>query len=72
MPDWLQIIFCTTMLSLQAWILLEIVKLKMTQVAYDIQLKRIVSDIESEKGTRKRLHENFENRLRALEFSHDS
>lgn len=68
MPEWLQIVFCSTMIALQSWILLEIVKLKMAQSGYDSQLGRIVSDIESEKDTRKRLHDKFDDRLRALEI----
>lgn len=58
------------MIALQSWILLEIVKLKMAQSGYDSQLGRIVSDIESEKDTRKRLHDKFDDRLRALEIHH--
>lgn len=69
MPEWLQITFCSTMIALQSWILLEIVKLKMAQSAYDAQLGRIVSDIESEKDTRKRLHDRFDERIRELEFN---
>lgn len=65
--EWLYGIGITTVVSLQAWILIEIISLKTKGAGYDAQLGRIVSDIESEKGTRKRIHEDFEARLRTLE-----
>jgi Zn-dependent M16 (insulinase) family peptidase len=37
--------------------------------AVETQLGRIISDIESEKGTRLRIHHDFETRLRFLEKS---
>lgn len=69
MADWLQVLLATIVISLQTWILLEIIKLKVSQTRSDVQLGRIVSDIESEKGTRKRLHDDFETRLRTLEHA---
>lgn len=60
-----------TILALEGWILLEIIKLKVSGGQTDTQMKRIVSDIESEKGTRKRVNEDFERRLRALEMKEE-
>lgn len=70
MPEWLVPILFGVIISLQGWILLEIIRLKVSAAGYDIQLGRIVSDIESEKGTRKRIHIEFDTRLRALEIPH--
>jgi len=60
----------SVVIGLQAWILLEIIRLKVNVAEDKIQLGRISSDIESEKGTRKRLHDSFEARLRVLENHH--
>lgn len=66
------LILAGVIISLQGWILAEIIRLKVSSAAsaagYDRQLSRIVSDIESEKGTRKRLHADFEARLRSVEL----
>lgn len=35
--------------------------------AHDLQIKRLVADAESEKGTRRRINHDLENRLRLLE-----
>lgn len=74
MPEWLQASVLSVVVGLQAWILVEIVGLKVKQAKADEkfdgfkdQLGRIVSDIESEKDTRARLHTDFETRLRTLE-----
>lgn len=69
--EWLLLISGTILgivVALQTWILLEIVKLKVSLSEHRMQIGRIVSDTESEKETRKRVHSNFETRLRALEF----
>lgn len=60
----------TAVLTVEGWILLELIALKIKLAQYETQLLRIVSDIESEKGTRKRLHEDFEMRIRTLETRH--
>lgn len=62
------IVLAGAIIALQSWILLEIVRLKVSVSRGDTQLNRIVSEIESEKGTRKRLHADFERRLRTLEL----
>lgn len=54
-------------ITLQSWILVEIVRLKIDTANHKVQLDRFVSDIESEKGTRARIHSDFESRLRVLE-----
>lgn len=61
----------TAVLAVEGWILIELIALKIKLAKYETQLLRIVSDIESEKGTRRRLHEDFENRIRALESRHE-
>lgn len=68
--EWLYGIVVTAIISLQVWILLEIVALKIKVAGYDAQLGRLVSDAESEKGTRKRVNDDIERRLRALEHHH--
>lgn len=65
--EWLYGIGITTVIALQGWILVEIIGLKLKGAAHDSQLGRLVSDAESEKGTRKRIHDDFERRLRTLE-----
>lgn len=55
-------------ISIQSWILLEIVRLKVSLGKHDDQIGRFLSDVESEKDTRKRVHQDFERRLRALEI----
>lgn len=65
--EWLYGISAATIISLLAWILVEIIGLKVKLAGYDAQMGRLVSDAESEKGTRKRIHEDFERRLRAVE-----
>lgn len=57
--------------ALQGWILLEIISLKVNIGRHDTQIGRIVSDIESEKGTRKRTNSDIETRLRVLERHHE-
>lgn len=65
--QWLITVPLTIVVALQSWILLEIIKLKIKTAEYRFQIGRLVSDIESEKGTRLRLHADFESRLRRLE-----
>lgn len=65
--EWLYGIGITTIIALQGWILVEIISLKVKAAGYDSQFGRLVSDAESEKGTRKRIHDDFERRLRTLE-----
>lgn len=64
MPEWVLVALfsslSTIMIGLQAWILTKL-------VAHEKQIYRLVSDAESEKGTRNRIHSDFETRLRALE-----
>lgn len=64
------ILLAGTLVGLQSWILLELVSLKVSIAQSTTQINRIVSDAESEKGTRKRIHEDFERRLRILETHH--
>lgn len=64
--EWLYIL-ASTIIALQGWILVEVIGLKMKTAGYDAQINRLVSDADSEKGTRKRLHDDFEKRLRAVE-----
>lgn len=61
-------IFGSLIVALQSWILLEILRLRVQTARFDQQISRLVSDAESEKETRKRLHEGFEFRLRAVEM----
>lgn len=70
MPDWLAPALFSATLGVQAWILLAISRLQISSAENKMQLGRLVSDIESEKGTRKRLHENFDERIRSLETHH--
>lgn len=65
--EWLWAIGIATGISLQSWILLKLVNIEIKLSAYDQQLKRIVSDAESEKANRKTIHAEFGNRLLALE-----
>lgn len=69
--EWLYAIVVSSVLALQGWILLEIIGLKVTLSQHDQQIKRVVSDQESEKGTRKRSNDDFEGRLRVLERHHE-
>lgn len=75
--EWLYGIGITTIVALQAWILIEIISLKVKTASYDLQMGRLVSDAESEKETRKRSNERidlrfneFDQRLRAVESRH--
>lgn len=54
-------------IALLGWVLLEIIKIKVDFASFRVQIGRIISDIESEKGTRKRLHDDYETRFRTLE-----
>lgn len=68
MPEWALIVLCTSILGLQTWILLEIVKLKISFGITNLRFGRIESDAESEKGTRRRIHIEFAKRLRTIEY----
>lgn len=59
--------FASIIVALQSWILLELLRLRDKTNANETQYNRLVSDVESEKDTRARLHIDFETRLRALE-----
>lgn len=63
---WLEIAI-GVIITLMGWVLREIIAVKGLVRDYKWQIERIVSDIESEKGTRQRLHADFEQRLRYLE-----
>lgn len=69
--EWLYSIGVASVLALQGWILLEVIGLKVTLSQHDQQIKRCVSDQESEKGTRKRMNHDIEQRLRVLEKHHE-
>lgn len=70
MPDWLQAIVVTTTIGLQGWVLVVLYNSNAKMAEFRAQLGRIISDIESEKGTRKRVHETFDARIRSLEIHH--
>lgn len=63
------------LIGLQSWALVEVVKLKVSvgemkeqlNGQIKMQIDRIVSDIESEKDSRRRVHMDFEKRLGHLE-----
>lgn len=67
MPEWIMPVLTTAAIGLLVWILLVIIGLKEKMIEAHMRLGRIESDMESEKGTRKRLHENFDRRLLELE-----
>lgn len=74
MNETVAIFIAGILVSLNAWVLLEIVKVKLSITRYEErlqsytqQLGRIVSDIESEKRNRRDVHADFEKRLRTLE-----
>lgn len=72
MPWWTIPLFstiATVLVGLQTWILRGLIMLQIQVAEHRQQLARFVSDVESEKGTRKRIHTDFEARLRAVEFS---
>lgn len=63
MPEWLIGLVITVSLGVFA----DYIRMKIVITRIDFQLGRIASDIESEKSTRKRLHEHFDGRIRVLE-----
>lgn len=67
--EWLYIL-ASTIIALQGWILVEVIGLKMKSAGYDAQINRLVSDADSEKGTRKRANADIDARLRNLERHH--
>lgn len=63
MPDWaigLISILLSSVIGLQCWIIKQL-------ITHEKQLYRLVSNAESEKGARARVHSDFETRLRKLE-----
>lgn len=65
--EWLYGLVVATIIALQSYILLKLITLEIQLVELRVQVGRLVSDTESEKGTRKRIHDDFESRLRNLE-----
>lgn len=72
MNNWIPLIIflASSIGALQVWILLQIYNIHGKISSFETQMGRIISDIESEKDTRKRLHEDFDHRIRTLERSH--
>jgi len=64
----LSLVIIGALIGLLGWTLKTVNTLMVEIVALRTQVGRLVSDAESEKGTRKRVHDNFEHRIRALEF----
>lgn len=56
--------------GLESWILLELIRLRLTVSKMEWQQGRLVSDVESEKDTRARTNEMLEQRIRTLEAIH--
>lgn len=66
--EWIYSIAVLTIIALQSWILQKLIGLEMVLTRHDSQIGRIVSDAESEKGTKTRINLDFERRIRRLEF----
>jgi len=64
----LSLVIVGILVGLLGWTLRTINNLMVEIVALRTQVGRLVSDADSEKGTRKRVHDNFEHRIRALEL----
>ena len=77
MMDTLFSVIAGVLIALQSWSLIEVVKLKVSlgeikehlNGEIRLQIGRIISDMESEKYTKRRTHSNFEDRIRRLEDS---
>lgn len=67
METWLPPIAVASIIGMLGWAIQSMLALRDKVTEVGTQLRRIISDIESEKGTRLRLHADFEQRLRVLE-----
>lgn len=68
MNDWMPLIVLgiSTIIALQAWILSQLFSIHGKMAEFNTQIGRIVSDVESEKDTIKRRHDDYDRKFQNI------